>query len=144
MNFCSKAVPVLLSSVLLGCDGLAGPCEHTYLDPVLEIVRVTDAEDQTAIGEVALGHFSLDGNGVEMARLAAGPAFGIEVEGQEIICTVACGFGVEQGTYRFRVRAAGYAPLDASLDARYSEFNGGCPSSNSGGMRVAVELTPIG
>lgn len=72
------------------------------------------------------------------------PSFGARIVGDTLVCTVSCGFGTSEGRYTFRATAAGYVAKEVTTEARYSRFEGGCPSYNAGGSRTHVVLTRLG
>lgn len=139
-----KIVPAVLVFTLLftGCDSFgAGPCVHTYEDPVMRLSAATTAGDPVDL--VILTNFELDGRPVEPAELMA-VAESAELVGEAIHCEVECGFGTAEGTYTFVVHAEGFESASVTLEAAYADFSGGCPSSNSGSTVVSVDVVPEG
>jgi hypothetical protein len=141
-----RSIPLLLAAAALaGCDNPlgAGPCVHTYDDPVLEIDAARSTAD-AAIDAVILSELALDGRAVTPAELlGAAPDSGVEaLDDGRIRCDVPCGFGYAEGSYAFTAAAEGYQPGALTVEARYDDFSGGCPSSSAGGTTVSVELSP--
>jgi hypothetical protein len=67
-------------------------------------------------------------------------SYGLVVLGDSLICTIPCGFGVEEGNYVFTVSASGYPPQLRGYEARYNEVKGGCPGYSDKGERVTLRL----
>ncbi len=131
---------VSVAAVLVGCDGVAGPCVHTYREPLLQIVAAHDTQTGAPIGSVAIRNVRLDGIEQDLRRLLAGPSYGVEVQGDSLACRIPCGFATSGGSYILTVSAPGYPRQDLGYDARYRVFKGGCPSYNDGGVRVTLAL----
>ena len=125
--------------LLSSCDlFLAGACDHEYRDPVLALALRSGGP-----GTISLSGFSIDGRAVSaLDQLAVPPAFHVRVVDDALICEVPCGFGVEEGRYTFTAGASGFAPTPVDVEARYDDFDSGCPSSNSGSTQIAVLLRP--
>lgn len=134
------AVPLAL---LAACEPQFGPCIHTYEDPV---IRIKDVRDTTAsqpvyapllITNVRVAGF------VQTRDLLLGKSERVEMRGDTLVCAIPCGFGTQEGAYRFAVEVPGYYRDSVSLDARYRDhrsLNGGCPSSSFGPTEVTVRL----
>ena len=137
-----RLVAIGTTACIAGCDAETnGPCVHTYDDPLIHITRATDAATGAAIPTVWLSAFTLGGMVTGPQPLLAGsPAFGVTPEGQVLRCDPGCGFGTSEGVYRFSAAAPGYLTATVEVNARYSRFDGGCPSSNSGSTRLDVRL----
>lgn len=129
-----------VAAVLVGCDGVAGPCVHTYREPLLQIVSARDAATGAPIASVVIRDVRREGLVQDLQLLLAGPAYGVEVQGDSLLCGVPCGFATSEGNYIFTVSAPGYPPQDRGYEARYRVFKGGCPSYNDGGLRVSLAL----
>lgn len=133
------AAVMVAAFVIDGCDFPgAGPCIHVYEDPVIRMAAVTGADGGT-VGSVTLSGFAVDGRSVNASMLLEA-AYGVDVVEGALVCDVACGFGTEPGTYTFTIDAEGHAPEPVTVEARYAEFSGGCPSSSSGSTVVDLEL----
>ena len=136
-NFLFLAVAALVS-----CDiSQAGPCVHTYREPVLTIERVSDVSGR-AVAALVLDSLALNGRPVDLrfAAVTTEPAFGVTSDGTTLTCTPPCGFGTEPGRYEFRLAAPGYTPTRVAINASYATFHGGCPSWNDDGTRSALSL----
>lgn len=136
-------------ALLAGCGGGgadqappgdAGPCVHQSIDPVLAITAATSTGG-TPIPALRLTAITVDGRPLPLGLLDAS-ARNVVVSDGGIDCTVACGFGTQEGTYRFIASAPGHQPTAVQVDARYAVFQGGCPSSSSGSTPVVVTLPP--
>ena len=114
-------------------------CFHSYLEPILLIDSVTVAGSSEQVGSVSLNGIAIDGKPADLT-LTTVVSKNIERDGQVLKCTTPCGVGSTQGTYVFGVSAPGFKPLEVSVSAKYAVFTGGCPSSNTGGVRVALTL----
>ncbi len=131
-----------ISASLSGCVLGGGPCIHTYEDPVL-VIREVRGPQGILLSPVTISGLAFAGRLVEdLAQYATPPGFNVQVVPEGLRCVVACGLGVSEGIYDLTVVALGYAPKVVRVDARYRNFDGGCPSSNSGSTEVAVVLQP--
>ena len=142
---------------VVGCSGCSGAgnagvggepnppvglCIHQFASPVLAISSASDARTGTAFARVTLDQFLIDGVSVSAASLAL-VSSNVVVDGSALQCSLPCAFGTTEGGYTFVVSASGYKPADLSVAARYANFTGGCPSSNSGSTRTSVALMPL-
>lgn len=125
-----------------GGDGpeTAGPCVHSYGEPSLIIESAQDATTTTALPILTLSSIQLDGAPFDTSVLAK------EVKNVKIVaggleCTVPCGFSTKQGAFTFTASATGYAAKQVGATAAYASSTGGCPSSQTGGKRIAVMLS---
>jgi hypothetical protein len=133
-------VALAAAGILVGCEGVTGPCVHTYREPLLQIVSARDAETGAPITNVVIRNVRREGIAQDLQLLLAGPAYSVEVQGDSLLCRVPCGFATSEGNYIFTVSAPGYPPQDRGYEARYRVFKGGCPSYNDGGLRVSLAL----
>ena len=128
-------------ALLGGCRVLGGPCHHTFHDPVLVVTGVRDPNGNP-VSRITISDLAFLGRPVTDFRvLLLLPSFNVRQVGNDIECSVECGFGVEEGEYRFTATAATGATT-VRVQARYRDFDGGCPSSNSGSTRITVQLSP--
>jgi len=131
--------------VACGCgsdDITSGPCVHTYKDALFHIASVADSASLTPIDTIFILEARRDTIAFPPSSLVLEFSDGIAVHGDTIECDVPCAFGTIEGSWEFRVSAAGYQPQWRSIDARYSVFVGGCPSYNDSGMRITWSLSP--
>ena len=137
-----RLVAIGATASVAGCDAETnGPCVHTYDDPLIHITRAVDAGTGAAIPTVWLSAFTLGGLVTGPQPLLAGsPAFSVTPEDQSLRCAPGCGFGTSEGVYRFSAAAPGYVTATVEVNARYSRFDGGCPSSNSGSTSLDIRL----
>jgi hypothetical protein len=134
------AVGAAALALTLGCQEFgAGPCEHTYRDPVLALTTATDAASGARITPLFLTAVSVGGQVQPIGYLLA-TAFGAREQDDTLVCDVPCGFGTSEGRYAFTASAVGYAPRAIAVDARFARFEGGCPSFNEGSTRTSVAL----
>lgn len=126
----------------LGCPELAaGPCSHTYRDPVLAIITASDAVTGARVSPLLITDVTAGGLPQSVGLLMALTNFGVEARGDTIVCGIPCGFGTREGAYDFTASAPGYAPRRVSVEASFARFHGGCPSYNAGSTRTGVRLT---
>lgn len=125
-------------SASTGCIG--GPCVHTYEEDVVFLEDVRDALMDAPFSEVV----------VTEVRYAGNPLSSLSGEGLTPLgggsyrCRLPCSFGTSfEGRYEIDLSADGYEATTLVGDARYAEFQGGCPSSNDGGTRLVGTLTPV-
>lgn len=144
MSIRTLLVIALATAPLAGCDGLgAGPCVHVFEDPVIRIADVQSAAGD-AIDRVEFSEFRVRGTSVDADALADDPAYGVQVTSEgTLLCDVPCGFAVDEGAYEFRVEADGYQSRALDVEARFQDFSGGCPSSNSGSTEISVQLLDL-
>jgi hypothetical protein len=128
-----------------GCspdDLTSGPCVHTYEDALFHIESVVDADSLTPIDTIVISEAMRDTISHPPSRLTLEYSDGIEVRGDTIVCEVPCSFGTYEGSWTFRVSAAGYPSQWLSVNAQYAVFHGGCPSYNDSGMTINWKLDP--
>jgi hypothetical protein len=144
MPFPRRSRPVLVAICVVpafGCQEFgAGPCEHTYRDPVLAVTAATDEASRAPVTPVFITGVTVGGQLQPPSFLLIPPAFGARAQGDTIVCGVPCGFGTSEGRYAFVASAPGYAPRTIAVDARFARFDGGCPSFNEGSTRTAIAL----
>jgi hypothetical protein len=148
MGSMARRTALVLSVIVLMITGCgfeeepgAGPCVHQFLSPVLAIVSVSDSNTGGGLSKVTLGQLAIDGVPVR-AETVAEMSSNVVVDGGLLQCTVPCAFGTQEGIYTFVASAAGYKPADVSVEAQYTTFIGGCPSSSSGSVNVSIVLAP--
>lgn len=138
---CLWLAPLAAAAIVLeGCDSV-GACDHTFEDPVLTIVWVEGSSmllNSATISDVVIALQPV-GN---LGSLTAPPALGVSLVNGELRCDVPCGFGIQEGRYEFTVKAPGYVNQRVTTMASYSQFEGGCPSRNSGSTEITLSLTP--
>ena len=135
------SVAIAVAGTFVGCDGdIAGTCDHVYREPLLQIVAARDAQDGTLIPSVVVQNVRRDGIEQDLRSLIDGPSYGVEIQGDSLICRVPCAFATQEGNYIFTVSATGYPPQDRGYEARYRVFKGGCPSYNEGGISIRLGL----
>lgn len=138
-----KSVFVVVGTVLsVGCtEPGAGPCVHTYRDPVLAITAAADSASGARIASILVTDVALDGRSQPVGSLLLEVAFGASTRSDTLVCGVPCGFGTSEGQYSFSATAPGYAVRQVSVNARFARFDGGCPSSNEGSTEISVSLS---
>ncbi|MFN8666860.1 MAG: hypothetical protein U0164_06605 [Gemmatimonadaceae bacterium] len=131
--------PALLLLTASCREIMAGPCVHTYRDPLLAITMATEVGGTARVAPLLITGVTIGGQPMAASGLATF-GYGIRARGDTLVCDVPCGFGTSEGTYAFTAVAPGFAPRQVSLDAHYQTFKGGCPSYNAGSMAVAIVL----
>lgn len=133
-------VAIALTSIS-GCkkEGTVGPCEHTYKDPVIHIESVRDRQSNQQIQTFKVLQAVRDGN-KEHPYFLKIVSYNVVTDDTALVCNSPCGFGTSEGTYALKVSASGYRDTTVVVTARYAVFNGGCPSSNSGGTSFSFQM----
>lgn len=140
MTLTKLSIGLVITLSLSACGRLpfvAGPCVHLQEGGLVRINSVSDTETGAPISPVRLEGLLLVGPGgqpdPDQGPLLIGEgARNIQIEGDALVCEVACRFGVMEGTYRFTVTAPGYETLEVEQEAHYTGGQGGCPSSATG------------
>lgn len=115
-------------------------CGHSYKEPVFNISYAVDAIDGDSLSEVALRNVTVNGRPVTDYSTVLVAAKNIHIRDGVMVCTLPCGFGVEEGTYRLYVDAPGHQTQQVSVQANYRVYSGGCPSYSDLGYYVGVSL----
>jgi hypothetical protein len=121
-------------------DPTIGPCEHKYLDPVLEITNVSDEQSGQAITAFKITAVEIEDRSNDLHQLINNVSFNIVWYDSVLYCNPPCGFGFEDGDYRLKISAIGYRDTTAAIDAQYQNIKGGCPSSSSGSTVVSIKM----
>ncbi len=142
-------IGLFIVSFFSGCDQFGlnenrnyGPCVHKYLDPVLTIESVTDAQTGALVSPVYISDISIDDNKQSASHLAGMDSTNISVEDSVIVCTPACGFSHISGTYQFTVQSDQYRDTTIVKEVQYQESGGGCPSWSKGSTVISLTLKP--
>lgn len=90
-----------------------GPCVHEHRDPVLKVEHVTSVMINESIDPIILSNISIDNNSLPLIYYSGSPLKNISFQDTSMVCTVPCGFGIDSGTYEFKVSAEGY--LDSTV-----------------------------
>ena len=115
-----------------------GNTSHVVYDA--HCLLVTQATDP--LSNVVVKNVRLDGIEQDLRLIvASSPSYGVEVQGDSLVCRVPCGFATQEGNYIFTVSAEGYPPQERGYEGKYRLFKGGCPSYNEGGVRIALRLS---
>lgn len=140
----SAMLSIILVASLTACRLIgAGGCEHTYRDPVLEITHAFDAATGRRVALVYLTGLSVQDQSFPITYLLASSR-GATAKGDTLICAIPCAFGTAEGRYAFTVSADGHVTQARTVQARFGDFHGGCPSWNSGSTKLLVRLSPAG
>jgi hypothetical protein len=121
-----------------GCS--AGPCAHIYEEDILILNEVRDALTNAPLQEVIVTEVRYEGT-----ALATLVGDGLtSLGGDTYRCQLPCSFGTSfEGRYEVDLSVDGYEATTLVGDARYTEFQGGCPASSDGGTRLEGAITPI-
>jgi hypothetical protein len=115
----------------------AGPCELTYLEPVLSITSATDSATAGQISVVSFTAITVNGVSLNL-EIAAAYSRNVSVSGSGVVCTVPCAFSIQQGSYSFAASSPGYVSQQRVLQVGYSRLSGNCPASYSGATQLAL------
>ena len=136
------ALTAALGGALVGCDAIgAGPCEHTFRDPLVTVQSAKDSATGAPIPQLLLHSFTVRAI-PQVARDIAvvPPTSRVALRGDTLVCAVVCGFGTLEGPWSFTATASGYLPRTVQATGTYPRFDGGCPSSNSGTVSLNIRL----
>lgn len=140
-----KALTIILILICVtACNSpnISGPCVHTYEDPIIHIDRVTDIVTGSSIRAFQITSALIDTFNVDLALLKTSAFYNVVLFDSALICNTPCGFGTNAGTYTLTITAPNYRDTTIVIQAKYAVFNGGCPSSNSGGTVFNFQLSP--
>lgn len=144
-----RSLQVVAALLMCACSTSgAGPCIVRYEDPLLTIAQVVDTRSSALLPQVYVRNVRFNGTAVGDFRLLTegGPIRGVLVTGSDLECTVACGFGTQEGTYEMTIYRPSFRDTTFSVDARYrgrSSGSGGCPTVFSDGVVLNLRLTPL-
>jgi hypothetical protein len=119
----------------------AGPCYHSFGEPSLIISSAQNSVTAAPVSVLTLSNVTLDGTPFDATFLPT-EALNVRVTGSSLECTVPCGFATHVGAISFTASAPGFTSRPVAANGAYSSFIGGCPSSETGGNRIAVLLSP--
>ena len=121
-------------------DPTIGPCEHKYLDPILEIRNVSDEQSGQAITAFKITAVEIEDSSIDLHQFVNDVSFNIVLYDSVLYCNPPCGFGLDDGDYRLKISAIGYRDTTVTFNAQYLDFKGGCPSSSSGSTEVSFKM----
>jgi hypothetical protein len=133
---------VVCGVAVVSCDSLdPGGCFHEFKDPLFDVRSVVDSVQGTPVPQVLLTGFTVDGRRIVASEAGVvPPSNSVSIRGDTISCTVRCGFGNLEGAWRFTAVAPGFRATPIQAMGRYSRFDAGCPSSNSGSVVLTIGL----
>lgn len=144
----ARASALFLTAVICasGCsdgddEGIAGPCYHENLSPVVEVASVTDRATGEELDAFRITQVTVDGQAWPLAEFTRAPSYGVELAADGLAGTVPCGFGQVEARYVVVFSAPGYLPEAIAFDASYADCWGECPSFCEGPTVIAVALT---
>ena len=147
MKFKSLIFVLIFCHQYISCEEidppLMGPCEHRYLDPIIEITEVSDAKTGQPISAFKITSVEIEGNQTDLHQLIHGESYNSVLYDSTVYCSIPCGFGTQDGEYKLLVSAVGYQDTAIIFNADYKKFEGGCPSSSSGSTTISFEMTKI-
>ena len=122
-------------------DGGVGPCIHEYKEAIFHISVLKDSVSNIPISFAKIVTLKIN------ERKQIGSFFGDKNNGivysdSVYYCNFPCGFGIERGSYEFKIIADGYKDKFVKYEnVDYSVYKGGCPSYNDGGKRVSIIMS---
>lgn len=138
-------VALFITGSAISCEQnegtLAGPCVHNYEDPILAISSIEDAESREQIPRITIDKVFIDSVRTDVSSLVRESSQNVTIQDSSILCDVPCGFGTVAGRYQFSAHASGYEDTTVTKEnVRYENFDGGCPSSNSGSTTMSFSI----
>lgn len=147
-----RYLAIAFTCVATGCrhDDELGPCYIKYAEPILTITAATDAQTGAPLSRIIVRDFSY--NDQSKSELGIGfltDVFGltprnVTIEGSSLRCDIVCAFGAPEGRYQLTIGAVNYRDTTFTVPAKYGRGSGNCPATLSDGVRLRVQLTPIG
>lgn len=145
MDLINLLLLIFFQFVLASCEMLGepsvGPCEHKYLDPIIEIKDVRDKESGQSISSIKIIKAEIDNLEIDIHRLVNDVTFNVVLYDSVLFCATPCGFGTEDGEYSLTISSTGFKNTLVNINAKYKNSKGGCPSFNSGGTMVSFQMT---
>ena len=134
-----------MAIVYAGCGNSTGTAcgLFEYVDPLFTIVEAKNAISGTPVSPVYLSSILFGDEPLPAEFLTYANAYGVNVVGDRLRCTVPCGFSSLQGEYQFAIGGAGYRDTTITLEGRYGRADGGCPSRFYDGVEITLALTPL-
>jgi hypothetical protein len=99
----------------------------------------------TPLADVFIESITINGRDLsDLSSLVNHPAVNLSLDGARLRCRLPCGLGTEEGTWQMTVSAPGLQAKQFVIPVSYADFDGGCPSSNSGSTEVTLTLDSTG
>jgi hypothetical protein len=140
-----RTVAVALLMVGSACRGPldSGGCSFVRLEPLLRVTRVMDLSTGAGIPEVRVRDIVVDGHPVAsfITDIVSGnPADQVTIDGSDLVCTVACAFGYQEGRWQLGFHAPGYRATTLHFTAQYAHR----PECGvmTGQVSIEIELSP--
>jgi hypothetical protein len=122
----------------------AGPCVHTYKEPILHVSSVKDAKTNLELDKVYFYSIKINNYDTPVSQIEMDEYHNIEFFDTVMVCTVPFSFGIASGDYQFNTAIEGYKEkINSIKDVEYSIKEGGCPSYEDGGLQIELILNPI-
>lgn len=142
VRFCTIVLFFFIGCTPEGEQGGIGPCVHIYKEPILHITSITNMITGEPVSAFTITDVRVDGRTQNLFHLRS-LSYGVVWYDSILFANVPCGFGTDEGVYHVTISATGFRDTVIQAAARYAVFQGGCPSSNSGGTRISFVLQPI-
>lgn len=130
---------------ILGCNPdlppspVVGPCEHQFLEPILQISGVTNDGENLQVDTVYISEVKYNGNELHPLLITSGSE-NITLDDELIICSLPCGFGTQDGQYTFTAFTEELTETHFSFTASYARGGGSCPSFSTDGTVVWLDF----
>jgi hypothetical protein len=137
-----------LQLLLSSCGGSICPADEVIEIPILTIREARNAVTGAEIPQVVLAGIHIQGqlqSGSDMELVLGSNAENATLEGDQLRCTLACGFGGDYGEWQFNVSAPGFASRMVNIpDVRYTAFDrDGCTNTATRGTIISLTLDPM-
>ena len=150
MRFSSNKRPQTVHAALgftlvisVACSNGTGTCNFVYVEPLFTISSATNSVTNGPIPQVRISALRVDNVSVPVTYLSeVSVAHDVTVEGDQLLCTVDCGFAATPGAYQFTVSGAGYRDTSVTVAATYLRTDNSCPVRVSGGVQLNLTLSP--
>jgi hypothetical protein len=111
-------------------------------EPSLILASAQSAATSASVPVVVLSDIVVSGVPLP-PELLPRQALNVRPVGNNLECTLPCGFTTASGEIVFTVSAAGYAARRVTATGSYASRYGSCPVTQTGGNRIAVALQPV-
>lgn len=144
--------PGLLLTALACGGATSGPCDVQVNTPIFEIRSVSSSKTGAKVDQLRLSNLTLSAGGTVLTNdfrqeVNGGPHYGVTTISNsngtiDILCVVACGFGVTPARIAFTTNATGFSSKQVAYDVAFTSGHGGCPAVASGPTYADIKLDP--